>query len=176
MAPEPGRASITTAPRRPFPSHAQRPTTITSLTSVITACLAAGCSPIAGTVLGGRGRSGGAGGAIHDAAMAEGGSPAANGGRSGNTGNAGSAGNAGGRGGTEPIGSGGSDGNQAREDSGVAPDAAAGTAPIPPANCTPSKLFGRHGELWKSDGRLIDPSYAGYHTGLDPIPTVDGPL
>jgi hypothetical protein len=51
--------------------------------------------------------------------------------------------------------------------------------PVPvPAdpNCVPSKLYGRNGELWKPDGRLIDPGYAGYHTGLDPIPVVEGPV
>ena len=30
----------------------------------------------------------------------------------------------------------------------------------------PSKLYGRTGELWKPDGRIVDGGYAGYHTGL----------
>ena len=43
-------------------------------------------------------------------------------------------------------------------------------------NCVPSKLYGKMGELWKPDGRLIDPSWAGYHNGTAPIPTVEGPV
>jgi hypothetical protein len=46
--------------------------------------------------------------------------------------------------------------------------------PPPDPNCVPSKLYGRTGELWKTDGRIVDPSYAGYHTGIDPIP--DAPV
>ena len=53
--------------------------------------------------------------------------------------------------------------------------AAAITDPAP-GDCIPSKLYGRGGELWRPDGRLISPAYAGYHTGLDPLPNVEGPL
>src|SRR5262245_14812180 len=51
------------------------------------------------------------------------------------------------------------------------------TGPVapPPASCTPSRLYGRDGELWDPAGRLIDYSYAGYHTGVDPLPTVTAP-
>jgi hypothetical protein len=35
-----------------------------------------------------------------------------------------------------------------------------------------SKLWGSHGELWDPRGRLPDFSYAGYHAGAKPIPTV----
>jgi len=45
----------------------------------------------------------------------------------------------------------------------------------PPATCKPSRLYGRTGDLWDPAGRLIDYAYAGYHTGLDPIPTVSAP-
>ena len=48
-------------------------------------------------------------------------------------------------------------------------------APADPS-CVPSKLYGRMGELWKPDGRLIEGGYAGYHTGLDPLPVVEGPV
>ena len=34
-----------------------------------------------------------------------------------------------------------------------------------------SKLWGAAGERWSPAGRLIDYSYAGYHSGDDPIPT-----
>ncbi len=38
----------------------------------------------------------------------------------------------------------------------------------------PSKLYGKMGELWKSYGRRIDPSWAGYRNGswsVENIPT-----
>jgi hypothetical protein len=40
----------------------------------------------------------------------------------------------------------------------------------------PSKLYGKNGELWKPDGRLIDGGWAGYRNGMVPIPTVEGPV
>lgn len=53
----------------------------------------------------------------------------------------------------------------------------AGGAVTPPdPNCTPSMLYGRTGELWKADGRLIDAGWAGYHTGIDPLPSIEGPI
>jgi hypothetical protein len=58
-----------------------------------------------------------------------------------------------------------------RNDSAPRPD-----APAVDPNCMPSKLYGKTGELWKADGRLIEAGYAGYHTGLDPLPNVEGPL
>ena len=42
-------------------------------------------------------------------------------------------------------------------------------------DCKSSELVGRDGELLEAGGRLIDNSFAGYHTGLDPIPRVAGP-
>ena len=47
--------------------------------------------------------------------------------------------------------------------------------PLSEAGCRPSKLYGTVGELWRPEGRLIDASFAGYHTGIDPIPDVPGP-
>ena len=35
-----------------------------------------------------------------------------------------------------------------------------------------SALWGAHGERWTPDGRLPDFSYAGYHCGEAPLPTV----
>ena len=66
----------------------------------------------------------------------------------------------------------------------AAPDASGGSGgrtdarpdPVVDPNCMPSKLYGRSGELWKPDGRLIFAGYAGYHTGTDPIPDVAGPM
>jgi hypothetical protein len=52
----------------------------------------------------------------------------------------------------------------------------AGPPPVADPNCIPSKLYGRTGELWKPDGRLIDVGWAGYHTGLDPLPDVAAPM
>jgi hypothetical protein len=60
-----------------------------------------------------------------------------------------------------------------------APGGTGGTSrppPEPDPNCVPSKHYGRTGELWKPDGRIVDAAYAGYHTGLDPIPDVAGPM
>ena len=50
--------------------------------------------------------------------------------------------------------------------------------PLPPTNpnCVPSKLYGKNGELWKPDGRLIDAGWAGYRNGMAPIPNVEGPV
>jgi hypothetical protein len=62
------------------------------------------------------------------------------------------------------------DGRAGSGDSGVARDGSVNSG------CTPSTIFGKSGELWKKDGRLIDVSYAGYHTGVDPIPNVAGPM
>jgi hypothetical protein len=36
-----------------------------------------------------------------------------------------------------------------------------------------SQLWGEHGELWHAGSRLPDFSFAGYHRGEDPLPTVD---
>jgi hypothetical protein len=96
-----------------------------------------------------------------------------------------------GSGGSAPATTGGSDGSAAvPADGGATPADAAqpggsdgplvhpprpDAAPVDP-NCIPSKLYGKDGELWKPDGRLIDGAYAGYHTGLDPIPVVGGPV
>lgn len=35
-----------------------------------------------------------------------------------------------------------------------------------------SELWGKHGERWSADGRLPDFSYAGYHRGEKPLPTL----
>ena len=40
------------------------------------------------------------------------------------------------------------------------------------AGAATSRLWGDHGELWEPRGRLPDFSYAGYHAGESPIPTV----
>jgi hypothetical protein len=77
----------------------------------------------------------------------------------------GGAGGSGGAGGTGGSGGGRLDAGSPRPD-----------AHVPDPNCTPSKLYGKDGELWKPDGRLIEAGYAGYHTGLDPIPNVEGPI
>jgi hypothetical protein len=52
----------------------------------------------------------------------------------------------------------------------------AGGLPAADPGCVPSRLYGRAGELWRPDGRLIDASFAGYHTGIDPLPDVGGPV
>jgi hypothetical protein len=139
---------------------------------------------------GGRGGSGtgGRGGGAGGSAGGSGGSGITTGGRGGSgvsTGGSGGSGggyagsggsSAGGAGGTSPgdggptdsnsMGTGGSGGT-----GGPRPDA-------PPAdpNCMPSKHYGRNGEMWMPDGRFLDWGYAGYHTGLDPIPNVAGPI
>lgn len=41
-----------------------------------------------------------------------------------------------------------------------------------PLRAGPSVLYGCAGEQWRPAGRLIDYSYAGYHAGVDPIPTM----
>jgi hypothetical protein len=46
-------------------------------------------------------------------------------------------------------------------------------APAIPARAEHSQLWGESGELWRADSRLPDFSYAGYHRGEDPLPTVD---
>jgi hypothetical protein len=96
----------------------------------------------------------------------------------GGTGGAGGEGGtgAGGTGGATPVGGSGPADAGGASDGPVAmrpgrPDA----APADP-NCVPSKLYGRNGELWKADGRITEAGWAGYHTGLDPLPTVDGPV
>jgi hypothetical protein len=85
------------------------------------------------------------------------------------------------QGGSATLGNGGAGGGNnatggAAPPEGGPPPAPNGGPPTIDPNCTPSRLFGKTGELWKPDGRLIDPSYAGYHTGLDPLPRVDGPI
>jgi hypothetical protein len=106
--------------------------------------------------------SGGSGGTTGGAGMAgasgTGGSEAGSGGAPGPDGSAGSGGSGGGTGGTG-AGTGGS-----------------GMPPAVDPTCMPSKHFGKMGELWKPDGRIVDVSYAGYHTGMDPIPDVAGPM
>src|ERR1043166_8612439 len=42
----------------------------------------------------------------------------------------------------------------------------------PPDDSSTSALWGRNGELWTPQSRLPDFSYAGYHSGNDPIPEV----
>lgn len=44
------------------------------------------------------------------------------------------------------------------------------------SNCVPSKLYGTSGDLWTPGERLLDYAYAGYHSGLDPIPEITGPM
>jgi hypothetical protein len=121
----------------------------------------------------GRGGAGGAGGMAGES------------GTGGGPGGAGAGGSAGAGGGTGGGGAGGGGaGGMARDAASPGVDAAppardAGPRPdAPPAdpNCVPSKLYGRTGELWKADGRLIEAGFAGYHTGLDPIPDVAGPM
>jgi hypothetical protein len=122
-----------------------------------------------------RGPSGGSGGEEET-----GGSPGGTGGKvSEGTGGKAAGGSAGqGSGGVEATGGAGGS---------ITPDAGAtggagglprdaGPPPVTDPNCVPSKLYGRNGELWKPDGRLIEAGYAGYHTGLDPIPDVAGPM
>src|SRR3989337_105191 len=43
-------------------------------------------------------------------------------------------------------------------------------------SCLLFKLYGKNGELWKPEGRLIDAGWAGYRNGMAPIPTVEGPV
>ena len=55
-----------------------------------------------------------------------------------------------------------------------------GSAPSPsPAaatgSCAASSLYGVRGENWTASGRLLDFGYAGYHTGVDPLPTAAAP-
>lgn len=45
-----------------------------------------------------------------------------------------------------------------------------------PSSCTPSALYGGQGELWNAAGRLLDYGFAGYRTGVEPIPSVPLPL
>ncbi|HYX34137.1 MAG TPA: glycosyl hydrolase family 28-related protein [Oligoflexus sp.] len=42
--------------------------------------------------------------------------------------------------------------------------------------CNASKLYGESGQQWRAAGNLPDFGWAGYHTGLDPIPEVAGPV
>jgi hypothetical protein len=109
-----------------------------------------------------RGGKGGAGGGAGQGGQ---------GGSQDSGGAAGAEGGRGGGGGSEPP-----DADPPAGGRGGAGGMGGGTAPPPDPNCTPSKLYGRTGELWKPDGRLIDVGYAGYHTGLDPIPEVAGPM
>jgi hypothetical protein len=51
-----------------------------------------------------------------------------------------------------------------------------GSATLADPGCTPSALYGRAGELWKPDGRVVSAAFAGYHTGIDPLPDVAGPV
>jgi hypothetical protein len=98
--------------------------------------------------------------------------PAGSGGRGGAGDSAGSAGEGGtGGGSVTPDAA----GPAPSSDGGGRPDAPRPPAVPPDPGCVPSKLYGRTGELWKPDGRLIDGGYAGYHTGTDPIPDVAGP-
>ncbi len=100
--------------------------------------------------------------------MSTGGSGGSGGGYAGSGGSG-----AGGAGGTSPGDGGPTDSNSVGTggSGGPRPDA-------PPAdpNCMPSKHYGRNGEMWMPDGRFLDWGYAGYHTGLDPIPNVAGPI
>ena len=120
-----------------------------------------------GTVTGGAGGSGGGAG--------RGGAMAGSGGAGGSTGGTAGVGDAGGAGGAGASSVGGSGGQADAGPSGGQADAGPSVAP-PDPNCTPSKLYGRTGELWKPEGRLINAAYAGYHTGIDPIPDVAGPM
>ena len=97
----------------------------------------------------------------------------------------GSGGSGGGYGGSGGSSAGGAGGTTSPGDGGPTDSNSVGTGgsggprpDAPPAdpNCMPSKHYGRTGELWKPDGRIIDAGYAGYHTGLDPIPDVAGPM
>jgi hypothetical protein len=100
--------------------------------------------------------SSGTGGDAAGGSVSTGGNPATGG-------NLGAAGReTGGSGGADASGGAGTDGAGA---GGVGPD----------PNCTPSTLFGRTGELWKADGRLMNHGYAGYRTGTTPIPKVVSP-
>jgi Pectate lyase superfamily protein len=49
-------------------------------------------------------------------------------------------------------------------------------ARVAAADCRSSRLFGKDGELRAGSNRLIDNGFAGYHTGLDAIPDVAGPV
>jgi hypothetical protein len=119
----------------------------------------AGGSGGSGVTSGGSGGSGVSGGS--------GGSGASTGGSGGSAGGAGGTGD-GGPSDSNTAGGGGAGGSGG---SGPRPDA-------PPAdpNCMPSRHWGRNGEMWTPEGRLIDVGYAGYHTGMDPIPNVEGPV
>jgi hypothetical protein len=109
---------------------------------------------------GGAGRGGSGGGA---------GGPGGGGGMGG--GGGGAAGGAVPDGGAGAGGTGGGAGGRGGADAGARPDA----PPVDP-NCMPSRHYGRGGELWKPEGRITEAGYAGYHTGLDPIPVVPGPM
>jgi hypothetical protein len=53
--------------------------------------------------------------------------------------------------------------------------AAVGTA-VGEGTCVASAHYGREGELWKPEGRIVSAAFAGYHTGVDPLPEVAGPV
>jgi hypothetical protein len=55
------------------------------------------------------------------------------------------------------------------------PGHSGGVRPSAGGGCIPSTLYGKQGELWKPDGRLVSAAFAGYHTGIDPLPDVAGP-
>lgn len=57
---------------------------------------------------------------------------------------------------------------------GLAGAGGSGGATVDPS-CTPSALYGKHGELWRADGRLREVAWAGYRTGNVPLPRPTSP-
>jgi hypothetical protein len=134
---------------------------------------------------GGEDSTGGSGGGRTGGAPGAGGGQGSGGqGGSGQGGGAaasgGQGGGAGGSGGAKPgpdagDASSSSGGSGGRADAGGTTPRSDSAVAEPDPSCIPSKLYGRTGELWKPDGRLIFAGYAGYHTGKGPIPDVAGP-
>ena len=162
-------------PAAPAPSSARRITVLAGpLAVALAACVSA--APTGGTGAGGNaggGATGGAGGRGGSGASGASGTGGARGG-SGGAGGAGGASGQAGTGGAGPDGGGGSSGGEVGGQGTGGADGTGGSAgtggaagaggaggsiaPPPPQNpnCTPSKLYGKNGELWKPDGRLID--------------------
>jgi hypothetical protein len=117
---------------------------------------------------------GGSGGAA-GVSGAGGGSQGGTGGGAGAGGSAGAATGGGGAGTGGSAGAGTGGGSAGTGGGGAGAGGSSGPPAVDP-NCMPSKHYGKMGELWKPDGRIVDASYAGYHTGMDPIPDVAGPM
>jgi hypothetical protein len=134
--------------------------------------------------VGSGGSRGGAGGSSSGSGGNAGGSTGSGGSGVSTGGSGGGYAGSGGSGGSSAGGAGGSspgDGGGPTDSNSVGTGGTGGSGPRPDAppadpNCMPSKHYGRTGEMWAPDGRFLDWGYAGYHTGMDPIPNVEGPI